>query len=93
MSAGDRERNRAYRAAHREEINARQRERYANDPEYRARRLESKKRYRDGMTEAQREHVREYHKEYYAAHRDEIYLNEKRRRLLKVRAERKNDGD
>lgn len=57
---------REYHARHRDEINARHRERYANDPEYRARRLASCAAYKAKNPEKARAAVRAWHER----HRD-----------------------
>ena|GEM_PF-7088385 len=55
----DRERTRRYRAANREECRRRDRERYANDPEYRARSIARSGAYRKEHRERENRHQRE----------------------------------
>ena len=85
--------SREYHRTHRKEESAYRRERYANDPEYRERKLESNRRWRESLTDDQREQLRQYKREYFLAHKAELTFKRNKRLLERLKAERSRDGD
>jgi len=80
---------RRYDDAHREEINARRRERYATDPDFRASESARHRRWYEKHLEERRA----YNRSYADAHRDELRIYKQTHKEIRRRCTRRDDAE